>query len=203
VDKRSASSAAKHINLVWWTSNASTKQTAKRIRKTIYTEPKIGDGMSNTCEAETPAVTKKPQAAPTVPTAKQYASEEQLAYARVLDIGMKVGFVLLVATFQLYLTGIVKPYIPHEQLPQYWSMPVGEYLQAADVPTGWGWLSLVGHGDFLNFVGIALLSLVTIACYIAVLLIFLRKKDRVYAALAAVEVLVLVLAASGLLVIAH
>jgi len=134
---------------------------------------------------------------------KNYATPEQLAYATWLDWGMKIGFLLLVGTFILYVLGIVPPHIPLEQLPQYWSMPVGQYLKAADLHTGWSWLRLVGQGDFMNFLGIAFLSGVTIVCYLRIMPILWKNKDTVYLIIAVIEVLILVLAASGILVGAH
>jgi hypothetical protein len=60
-----------------------------------------------------------------------------------------------------------------------------------------------GEGDFLNFVGIAILGGITIICYLAIVPSLLRKRDFAYLAMALVEVLVLSLAASGLLVVGH
>jgi hypothetical protein len=139
----------------------------------------------------------------TQPIHVQYATEEQLLYAGLLDKGMKVGFVLLVLSFLLYVSGVLEPHIPLEELPRYWGMPVAEYLQAADVQTGWSWLGLAHKGDFLNFVGIALLALVTVVCYLRILPVLFRNKDTAYGIIAVLEVLVLVLAASGVLVVGH
>jgi hypothetical protein len=125
--------------------------------------------------------------------------EEQLVYARWLDGGMKIGLLVLTATFALYMTGVLAPHIAVEELPQYWAMPVKDYLAATGIHAGWSWVGMIGKGDFLNFVGIAFLAGITIACYVVIIPIFLRKNDRVFAALAVLEVLVLVLAASGLL----
>ena len=44
----------------------------------------------------------------------------------------------------------------------------GGKLQAADIGTGWSWVSNLGEGDMLNFVGIAFLAGVTIICYLAI-----------------------------------
>lgn len=134
---------------------------------------------------------------------KQYASEEQLAYAAWLDTGMKIGFVVLVVTFAAYLFGFAAPHVSHDQLAQLWSKPVGEYLKATDTHPGWAWLSLVGKGDYLNFVGIALLSGVTALCYLRILPILLAAKDKVFSTIAVLEVLVLLLAASGILAAGH
>ena len=130
---------------------------------------------------------------------KLQATEEQLAYAKLLDLGMKVGLLTLIATFFIYVVGIFSPHIPVGDLPKYWAMPVKDYLLAADIHTGWTWLSEVDKGDFLNFIPIVFLAGVTILCYIRIIPILFRKKDTIYAVLAIVEVLVLVLAASGVL----
>ncbi len=127
------------------------------------------------------------------------ATEEQLAYADLLDKGMKIGLLLLIVTFVIYLTGILQPYIAVSELPQYWQLSVHDYLEHARVAPGWAWLGLVGKGDFLNFIGIAFLSGVTIICYGRIVPILWRKGDTVFAVIAILEVAVLVLAASGLL----
>ena len=130
---------------------------------------------------------------------KLQATEEQLAYAKLLDLGMKLGLLTLVVTFFVYIFGILTPHIPVNELPNYWKLPVKEYLKAANIHTGWTWVSMVGQGDFLNFIPIVFLAGVTILCYIRIIPILFRKKDTIYAVLAIVEVLVLVLAASGVL----
>lgn len=130
---------------------------------------------------------------------KLKATEEQLAYAKLLDIGMKIGLLMLVISFAIYIFGIFTPHVPVNDLPRYWSMSVKDYLKATDIHTGWSWLYMLGKGDFLNFMGIAFLSAVTIFCYLRIIPILFRKKDTVYGILAIIEVLVLVLAASGIL----
>jgi hypothetical protein len=130
---------------------------------------------------------------------KLKATEEQLAYAAVLGRGMKIGLLLIVATFLVYVTGIFAPHLPVNDLPRYWSMPVKQYLKVADIHTGWWWLGMLNKGDFLNFIGIAFLAGVTIVCFFPVIPIFLKKKDKVYAVMSVVEILILVLAASGIL----
>lgn len=141
------------------------------------------------------AVVPMPRARPAV--ARPSVPEEQLAYAQLLDRGMKAGLLGLTLTFLVYVSGLLSPRVPLEELPRYWSMPVKQYLAATGAPTGWSWLGLLGHGDFLNFVGIAFLAGVTIACYVAITPILFRKKDVIFGWLAIAEVLVLGLAASG------
>ena len=130
---------------------------------------------------------------------KLQATEEQLAYAKLLDLGMKFGLLTLVGTFIVYVFGIFTPHVPVEELPNYWKLPVKEYLKVLNIHTGWSWVGSVNKSDFLNFVPIAFLAGVTILCYIRIIPILFRKKDTIYAFIAIIEVLVLVLAASGVL----
>ena len=131
------------------------------------------------------------------------ASPEQLLYARVLEKGMYFGLLILFITFAIYVFGLLDPHIPVHDLSQYWSMPVHEYLEEANIHPGWGWVAMLGHGDFLNFIGIAILAGVTLFSYAAIVPTLLKNNDKVYALLATLEVIVLAMAASGLLASGH
>lgn len=127
------------------------------------------------------------------------ASEEQVAYAKILNVGMWFGLAVLIITFFVYISGSVSTFVPIDDLPKYWTMRVHDFNIALNAPTGWHWTAFVGKGDYLNFVGIAILSGLTILCYLVILPILARKKDAAYVVIATVEILVLTLAASGLL----
>jgi hypothetical protein len=127
------------------------------------------------------------------------ASPEQIAYAKLLEKGMIIGLLLLIVTFIIYATGIIKPFIPKTEISQYWSQSVDEYLHMADVHAGWSWLGMLGYSDFLNFVPIAMLAGVTIVCYLFIVPTLWRKNDKVYAVLCLLEAAILTIAASGLL----
>jgi len=129
-------------------------------------------------------------------------TSEQLLYARVLEIGMYIGLVLLFVTFAIYALGIMDPYIPLNEISRYWGPEAGgvdAYLREAKIEAGWGWVSMLGHGDFLNFVGFAMLAGVSIICYAAIVPGLLRNNDKTYAVLALLEVVILSVAASGII----
>jgi hypothetical protein len=130
---------------------------------------------------------------------KTKASEEQIVYANLLSKGMLIGLALLIITFLIYVSGVLPSYIPIEDLPQHWGKRVHTFNKDLGLPTGWGWVKNAGKGDYLNFIGIAFLSGLTIVCYAVILPILKRKKDTAYFFIALAEVLVLVLAASGIL----
>jgi len=127
------------------------------------------------------------------------ASPQQLVYARWLDVGTKIGFAALVAAFAIYIFEFVVSHVPVEDLPRYWNLPVEEYLAAAGVEPGWGWVEHVTKGDYINLVGVAMLSSVSIICYLRLVPLLWKERDRVYTVIAALEIVVLLLAASGVL----
>lgn len=127
------------------------------------------------------------------------APKEQLVYADILFYGCWTGLALMGITYILYVSGIMEPYVSMELITEYCSMPVSAYLTGNNVPTGWGWLSLLGKGDFLNFLGIALLSGLTIVGFIYLSAAYFKQKDFKFAIISLLEVLVLCLAASGII----
>ena len=134
---------------------------------------------------------------------KLAAGPEQILYASILEKGMYIGLLILFITFALYAFGIMKPYIPLDQVSQYWSGNVHDYLEHAHIKTGWSWLGMLKYGDFVNFLGVVILAGVTIFCYLAIIPVLLKNNDKVYAILALVEAIVLSLAASGILAVGH
>ena len=120
---------------------------------------------------------------------------EQRLYARWLDWGTRIGLALLVVTFTLYASGLVAPHIELGALPRLWVLPVDRYLAATGAPSGWGWLALATKGDYLNLIGIALLGLVTPVCYLRLLAAFAAGGERLFALIAAAQVVVLLGAA--------
>jgi hypothetical protein len=131
------------------------------------------------------------------------ATPEQVLYAKILEKGMYFGLLILFITYLLYVFGVLHPYIPLNKISGYWSMNVHEYLEHTGIKPGWAWLGMLKYGDFLNFIGVAILSGVTIICYAAIVPTLLKNKDIIYAVLAVLEVIILAAAASGILAVGH
>ena len=126
------------------------------------------------------------------------APPEQITYANLLFYGSWGAIAILLITFFVYVSGVFESYIPINEISQYWSMPVSQYVHEANIPIGWGWATLLGKGDFLNFIGIALLAGMTIICFIVILPYYIKQKDIPFMVLIILEVLVLCLGASGI-----
>jgi hypothetical protein len=136
-------------------------------------------------------------------TASLEATPEQILYAKILELGMYIGLLILFITFALYAFGIMDPYIPMDKISGYWKLNVHEYLEHAGIKDGWAWLGMLKYGDFVNFIGIAILAGVTIICYAVIVPTLLKNNDKVYAIFAVLEVIILGAAASGILAVGH
>jgi hypothetical protein len=125
--------------------------------------------------------------------------EIQLFYSKILGLLAKLGFALLLITFALYFFGVLGNYVPRELLPQYWSQPLPRYLKLTGMKTGWAWLGELHHGDFLTLLPIAFLAGTSIICILTLAIKFFRNREPFQGLIAALEIAVLLLAASGIL----
>lgn len=120
-------------------------------------------------------------------------------YARWLDRATSVGFAMCLVAFLVYVAGLVPAFVPPAELPRYWALPVDRFIAATGAPQQWAWLLLLGYSDILNLAAVALLALVTPLCYARLVPALVRQREWLQLALACAQVLVLVIAASGLL----
>jgi len=126
-------------------------------------------------------------------------SREQIIYANLLIIGVLAGLIILVTTYAIYVSGILPAHIEISLIPQLWGKGVSEYLEITHSPHGWGWIPLLAKGDFLNYIGFALLALMTIFCYLVLVRGYVRQKNWIFTVIALLEIVVLSVAASGIL----
>jgi hypothetical protein len=159
---------------------------------------------NTSAEENLPSVAASPAKAAATEAARfPEPAPEALRYARVLERGARLGLACLFLTFPLYVLGIVKPHTPPGKTLQCLTLDVHQFSRETGGYHGWGWVGMLHRGDFLNFAGIAILAGVTAVCCLAVIPPLLKRHDRLYAILALVEVLVLILAASGLCTVGH
>ena len=127
----------------------------------------------------------------------------ELIYARWLDWATRVALGVLGASFTLYVLGILEPLVPVAELARIWTHPVDRFVAATGAPTGWAWLGHLGRGDYLNLAGLALVGFITVLCYARIVPVAFRSGERLYAALALLQIIVLLAAASGLYASGH
>ena len=135
-------------------------------------------------------------------SAFENASEQQL-YARIVYHMNHLGLFVLVVGFALYLAGMLTPRVPLEELPQYWSLPLAQYLEKTGALTGWQWISELGYGDVAPLLGVAVLASITIVCYLVLFLQFLLKGSKPIIMITVIELFFMLLSASNLIQISH
>ena len=125
-------------------------------------------------------------------------SREQFIYANLLIIGVWAGIAILFITYAIYLAGFLPSHVEISVVPSLWGKGVDKFLEITHSPHGWGWVSLLNTGDFLNYIGFVLLALMTILCYLVLVRGYIRQKNWIFATIAVLEIVVLSLAASGI-----
>lgn len=128
-----------------------------------------------------------------------HISIEQKRYATLLSWGSRSGLAILIVSFLAYVLGWMPAHVPVEQLPNYWTLPVAEYLHQTNSPVGWAWLTKIAEGDYASLIGIAWLSGCSLICLLAVIPIYKSRKDSIFVLLCIAALAVQLLAASGIL----
>ena len=131
---------------------------------------------------------------------KVRVSPGKLRYATTLFYLSAASFIIMLVTYFLYVFGVTTPLVPLDEMPKLWVHSAPEYLAKAHIPQGWGWIRLLSRGDMANFIGIALLASITLICYVQLVWSFVKSKEKIMVAIAVLEIIVLVTAASGILV---
>lgn len=133
----------------------------------------------------------------------QLQKAEATLYATLLDWGTRLGLVVLILGFAAYMLGFTTPLVSLQDMPQLWNQPVAIYLAKTGTPTGWGWLAMLGKGDMLNLLGIAILAGCSVPPLLGLVPLYLKRRDYAYVGLCILITLVLLLAASGVLTGGH
>jgi hypothetical protein len=120
-------------------------------------------------------------------------------YAGLLDKLVLAGVIILAAAFALYIAGVVPRMVGPETVMDYWHLSAGEFVSQTGSLTGWSWAGYLGKGDILSLASIAYLTSVTMVCFIPLLFWLIKKKDKVYFFIAVFEIIVLAVAASGVM----
>lgn len=125
------------------------------------------------------------------------AGDDVLIYARLLALCAWLGLVVLILTFVLYMAVLTPPLVALQQLPALWTLPVDEFRRASGMAGGWGWLAQVMHSDVAGLLGIVILVGGSLPALAVLALLYGRRGDRVYVGLCLAQLVVLLLAASG------
>jgi hypothetical protein len=127
----------------------------------------------------------------------------QGVYATLLRRFTAVSIVFLTIGFLLYFFQIIPAFIDIEKVSGMIQQKLVDYKTQTGIPTGWGWLDLVKYADYISFAAIAFMAGVSIFVYLLLVYVFFKCRDYIFFSIAIIQILVFILAASGLIKAGH
>lgn len=128
-----------------------------------------------------------------------YADSIQKRYAGIIARLVAVGLAVLAAAFVLYASGLLPSSPPIEDMPELWHLDAPGLAERLDRPAGWGWIAGLGDGQTLAFAALVLLAATSIVALAVIGVTFVKNRSFAYATIVALQLVVLLLAASGLI----
>ena len=125
-------------------------------------------------------------------------SASQLLLSKLFRGVVLIGFVLILAGFIFYVSGLFPSTIPVSKISSYWHLSAKEYVNTTKITPKWGWVKELGSGDVQSLASLVFMSLSAPVCLIVMAVAFLRERDRVYAVLAILQSIILIISASGI-----
>jgi hypothetical protein len=126
------------------------------------------------------------------------ANREATRYATMLRLGSGLAIVILALGFAILALDTLPTQVSAAALAHFWALPLADFIKATGSFTGWQWLGRPAQGDSAGLLGVALMAGCSMAGLAAVLPSALRRRDWALVGLAAAQLGLMVLAASGL-----
>lgn len=127
----------------------------------------------------------------------------QLTFASILVWLVRIGLGLLFVTFVVYASGLVSSVVAIADVPDHWHLSADEYAELTDLEIGWAWLGTFDQGRTLVFAALVFFPTGTMVLIGITVVLYLRQKVPAYALIAFLELVVLIVAATGIFSIGH
>lgn len=137
------------------------------------------------------------------PASKIEIHHEQLAYAGVLDRLSHLAILFIGASYAAYVLDLLPQGISIADIAANWHLRASEMQSTLHAPLGWSFMadpSSLGRGDTLSYLSIILVCMIPVACLLFTAPAFLREKRPAFVVLSLLQVLILLVAATGILV---
>lgn len=135
-----------------------------------------------------------------------YADRVQLTYANTLEFVSHTVIILLAVGYVLYMTGLLPLEVPVSAIASHWHLSAAQMRETLHQPTGWSvFANPAGllHGDVISYISVIFLALATLICLASAVMVYIGEKMPVYLTISIAQVLVLLVAASGIMTGAH
>jgi len=127
----------------------------------------------------------------------RYASENQLILSRLYSSAALIGLVLVTIIFALYVLGVVESRVPAREVASYWHLDAEGYAEETGIIPGWTFIHTLKYGENLSFGSLVFMALTVILCLSVMVVIFLRTRKFSFAVIVLLQIIVFVIAATG------
>ena len=124
-------------------------------------------------------------------------------FAMAESLGSRSGLVLVIGSFFLYLTGLLPAYVQPETLVGLIGEGVDAYISSQNLPTGWGWLRLLGYSDMLTLGALIWFVLTIVVAFLLMVPVLIRHGERLYLLLVVLQILIFILAGGNFITVGH
>jgi hypothetical protein len=135
-----------------------------------------------------------------------YADRVQFAYAKTLDIVAHAVMLVIGIGYLLYILRLLPLTVPIETIAGNWQLSSSELQSKLHVFCGWSCftsLPVLLHGDAVSYASVVMLSMATLFCLVTAVMAFFREKNHLFLMIAILQVVVLLVAASGVMTLGH
>ncbi|KAA6231698.1 hypothetical protein EKD00_03115 [Chlorobium phaeovibrioides] len=137
------------------------------------------------------------------PADKPHVHKEQLAYAGVLDKLSHFAILFLTGSYAAYIFQLLPRKVSIADIAANWHLRASLMQEKLDAPLGWSFMSGMEsfwRGDALSYFAIILICMIPVVCLLVTAPAFFREKRPVFGVIAILQVLILLVAATGVLV---
>ena len=139
-------------------------------------------------------------------SAGQYADRVQLAYAKTLDLVSHAVMLALSAGYLAYMLQLLPLEVPVETIAGNWHLSASAMQAKLHLSSGWSCFSNLPallHGDALSYASVVFLALGTLICLASAATVFFSEKKHLFLVITTLQVIVLLVAASGIMTGTH
>ncbi|RDD31203.1 DUF1634 domain-containing protein [Prosthecochloris sp. ZM] len=132
-----------------------------------------------------------------------FGADVERSYAGVLEKVSIGGLAASIIAYLLYVLHLMPLSVSVHDIAANWHLSSDELVAKGLASYGWAWAKHLPDADMLSLAAIGLLTLTPVACLAIASLAFLKKRDYAYTVISILQILVLLVAVSGVFIAQH
>ncbi len=134
---------------------------------------------------------------------ESFGADVERSYAGVLEKVSIGGVAASIAAYLLYVLHLMPLSVSVHDIAANWHLSSDELVAKGLASSGWAWARHLPDADMLSLAAIGLLTLTPVACLIVAAAAFLKRRDYAYTLIGILQIVVLLVAVSGIFTAHH